>query len=46
MFLISINIQTFHFNPSKKFLQLLVPIKFSITTFEPYFLGLIAVLTP
>jgi len=37
MFLVPINIQTFHFNHSKKFLQLLVPIKFSITTFGPYF---------
>jgi len=27
MFLVSINISTFRFNPSKNFLQLLVPIK-------------------
>jgi len=33
MFLTPINISTFRFSPSKKFLQLLVPIKFSITTF-------------
>jgi len=37
MFLVPINIPTFRFNPSKIFLQLLVPIKFSITTFGPYF---------
>jgi len=37
MFLIPINISTFRFSPSKIFLQLLVPIKFSITTFDPYF---------
>jgi len=30
-----INIPTFRFRPSKIFLQLLVPIKFSITTFGP-----------
>ncbi|RHN56605.1 putative alcohol-forming fatty acyl-CoA reductase [Medicago truncatula] len=37
MFLVLINIQTFRFIPSKIFLQLLVPIKFSITTFDLYF---------
>jgi len=37
MFLVPINILTFRFRPSKIFLQLLVPIKFSITTFGPYF---------
>jgi len=37
MFLVPINILTFRFSPSKKILQLLVPIKFSITTFGPYF---------
>jgi len=37
MFLIPINISNFRFNPSEFFLQLLVPIKFSITTFGPYF---------
>ena len=37
MFLVPINILTFHFSPSKIFLQLLVPIKFPITTFGPYF---------
>ena len=37
MFLIPVNIQTFRFNPSKVFFQLLVPIKFSITIFGPYF---------
>jgi hypothetical protein len=37
MFLIPINIPTFRFRPSKIFLQLLVPIKFSITTFGPIF---------
>jgi len=37
MFLVPINIPTFRFSPSKNFLQLLVPIKFSITTFGPYF---------
>jgi len=34
MFLVLINIPTFHFSPSKIFLQLLVPIEFSITTFD------------
>jgi len=34
---VPINIPTFCFSPSKIFLQLLVPIKFSITTFGPYF---------
>jgi len=34
---ILINIPTFRFSPFKIFLQLLVPIKFSITTFAPYF---------
>jgi len=37
MFLILINIPTFRFSFSKIFLQLLVPIKFSITSFGPYF---------
>jgi len=37
MFLVPINIPTFRFRSSKIFLQLLVPIKFSITTFSPYF---------
>jgi len=37
MFLVLINIPTFRFSPSKIFLQLLVPIKFSIITFGPYF---------
>jgi len=37
MFLVPVNILTFHFSPSKKFLQLLVPIKFSIFTFGPSF---------
>jgi len=37
MFFVSINIPTFHFSLSKIFLQLLVPIKFSITTFGPIF---------
>jgi len=32
-----INIPTFRFNLSKISLQLLVPIKFSITIFGPYF---------
>jgi len=34
MFLVYINIPTFCFSPSKIFLQLLVPIKFSITFFS------------
>jgi len=37
MFLVPINISTFRFGPSQIFLQLLVSIKFSITTFGPYF---------
>ena len=37
MFLVPINIPTFLFSPSKIFFQLLVPIKFSIATFGPYF---------
>ena len=37
MFLIRINIHTFCFSPSKIFLQLLVLIKFSITTMVPIF---------
>jgi len=37
MFLVLINIPTFRFSPFKTFLQFLVPIKFSITTFVPYF---------
>jgi len=40
MFFFPINISIFRFNPSKKFLQLLVSIIFSITTFGPYFRGL------
>jgi len=39
MFLVSINIPTFPFSLSKIFLPLLVPIKFSITTFGPIFFG-------
>jgi len=35
--LVPINISIFCVSPSKIFLQLLVPIKFSITTFDPYF---------
>jgi len=37
MFLVPINIQTFRFSPSKIFLQLLVPQKFSIFIFGPSF---------
>jgi len=37
MFLVLINIPTFRFSPSKNFLQLLDPIKFSIFTFGPSF---------
>jgi len=37
MCLVPINISTFRFSPFKNFLRLLVPIKFSITTFGPYF---------
>jgi len=37
MFLVSINISNFPFSPSKNFLQLLVPQKFSIFDFGPYF---------
>jgi len=37
MFFVPINISVFRFSPSKIFLQLLVPIKLSITTFGPYF---------
>jgi len=37
MFLILINIPTFHFSSYKIILQFLVPIKFSITDFGPYF---------
>jgi len=37
MFLVPINMSTFRFSLSIIFLQLLVPIKFSITTFGPYF---------
>jgi len=37
MFLIPINISTFCFSLSKIFFQLLVPIKFSITTLVPIF---------
>jgi len=37
MFSVSINIPTFRFSHSKSFLQFLVPIKFSIMTFSPYF---------
>jgi len=37
MLLVPINIPTFRFSPSKVFVQLLVPIKFSITIFVPIF---------
>ena len=37
MFLILINISVFCFNQSKNFFPFLVPIKFSITTFDFYF---------
>jgi len=37
MFLVLISMSTFRFSPSKVFLQLLVPIKFSFTTFGPSF---------
>jgi len=37
MFLVAINMSTFHFSPSKKFLQLLVPKKNFIFTFGPSF---------
>jgi len=37
MFLVPINMSTFHFSPSKIFLQLLVLKIFSIFTFGPYF---------
>jgi len=37
MFLAPINIPTFRFSLPKVFLQLLIPIKFLITTFGPYF---------
>jgi len=37
MFLVPINILTFHFNPSKILLQLLTPIKFSISIFNLIF---------
>jgi len=37
MFLVPINMSTFRFSPSKNFLQLLVPQKFSIFTFGPSF---------
>ena len=37
MFLVPINIPTFRFSPFKIFLQLLLPIKFSITTLVPIF---------
>jgi len=37
MFLVHISIPTFRFSPSKIFLQLMVPIKLSITTFGLYF---------
>ena len=37
MFLVPINIPIFRYTPSKIFLQLLVPTKFSITTFGPNF---------
>jgi len=36
MFFVPINIPIFRFSPSQIFLHLLVPIKFSITTFSPY----------
>ena len=37
MFLIHINMSTFRFSPSKKILQLLVPKKFFIFTFDHSF---------
>jgi len=37
MFLLFINMSIFRFNLSKILFQLLVPIKFSITTFAPTF---------
>jgi len=37
MFLVPINISTLRFSLFKIFRQLLVPIKFSITNFGPYF---------
>ena len=37
MFLVPINMLTFHFSPSKIFLQLLVSKNFSIFTFSPSF---------
>jgi len=37
MFLVPVNMLTFHFSPSKKILQLLVPQKISIFTFGPSF---------
>jgi len=37
MFLVFINMSTFHFNPSKKFLQLLTLQKNFIITFSPFF---------
>jgi len=37
MILVTINIPTFYFSPSKTFLQLLVPKKFVIITFDPSF---------
>jgi len=40
MSLVLINISTFRFIPFKNFFQLLVLIKFSITTFGPYFQSL------
>ena len=38
MFLVPVNIQSFVFSPPKNFLPILVPQKFSINTFSPYFL--------
>jgi len=37
MFVFPINMSIIRFSPFKNFLQLLVPIKFLITTFCPYF---------
>jgi len=37
IFLVSVNLLTFCFSPFKIFFKLLVPTKFSIATFGPYF---------
>jgi len=37
IFFVFLNMSTFYFGPSKKILNLLVPIKYLITTFGPYF---------